>query len=684
MAEKNETSIFNRLTNFFGSPQTAQQEKLRQPVNPKYSNGGLYAKNGQTPNKGKTVIATAKDARDKELQIRQLKQERMLSMQWHKAAYDIAMTELNTANDVKVMYRDANLMDYMPEIGTALDIMAEEVCTPNREGFILNVESKSERIKKVLQDLFLNRLQVNMTLPMIARAVAKYGNNYMLLNFDSKRGVIGWKQLPVEQIERYENGMTAPYEINGMVSKGAFNDFTQSGETWFSWVGSSQISAYRNWQIAHFRLLYDSIMLPYGCSVLNKARRHFRMLSMMEDAMLLYRMDKSVERRVYKINVGAMDEADVPAHIESIVDAFKRSYNVDKETGQLDLKANFLSQNSDFFIPFREGMESKIEALPSASNPTQMDDIKYVQNKVLTAIRTPKAFINFDGDSSPGEGKNLSLLDVRFTITIKRLQQTLIMELNKIAQIHLMMLGFNDDLMNFTLTMNNPSSQAEMLEIENIGKKIQVAKDAGSDVGGGIPLCSLQWIWKNIMHWSDSEISENLNNIRLEKALGFELENTQQIIRRTGVFNPVDNIYGEPNADYQMGGGGQEGGPEGEGGPGGFGGGGGGLDFGDEGMAVGGEGEMPMGDAMGAEPGGETEGPDIGGAPGPESGGPNESVETVKPLLTEEKVKRPKLNKPNKSILEENIPLYDKTFFINEEMDKMTKSLSEYISTHTK
>lgn len=667
MAENKDISIFSRLTKFFSNPQPVQQEKIRQPRNHHYSSNGLYARKP----KEKNVIATAKSEAEKEMMIRQLKQERLLSMQWHKANYDLAIQELGATNDVKMMYRDVNLMDYMPEIGTALDIMSEEACMPNHEGFILNVESKSERIKKVLLDLFQNRLQVNMVLPMIARAIAKYGNNYMLLNFDSKRGIIGWKQLPVEQMERYENGMESPHESNGTVPIGTFNDFTKSGETWFTWLGNSQISAYRNWQIAHFRLLYSSEMLPYGCSVINKARRHFRMLSMMEDAMLLYRMDKSVERRVYKINVGAMDEADVPAHIESIVDAFKRSYSVDKTTGQLDLKANFLSQNSDYFIPFREGMESKIEALPSANNSTQMDDIKYVLNKVLTAIRTPKAFINFDGESSPGEGKNLSLLDVRFCITIKRLQQTMIMELNKVAQIHLMMLGFVDDLMNFTLTMNNPSSQAEMLEIENLGKKIQIAKDAGSDVGDGIPLCSLQWIWKNIMHWSDSEISENLNNIRLEKALGKELEKTPEIIRRTGIFNPVDNIYGVPGADYQEGGADPNGGENG-GMPGG-----GGLDFGDDGMAMGNEGEMPMEDAMGAEPdmgGGDM--PDMGGE-APAAEGPNESVKSDKNLLVESKGKQKK--KPKKSILEEQVPLYDKTFFINEEMDKMVKSLAEVI-----
>ena len=254
----------------------------------------------------------------------------------------------------------------------------------------------------------------------------------------------------------------------------------------------------------------------------------------------------------------------------------------------------------DFFIPVRDdSAPNPIETLSAGQNLTAMDDIKYIQNKVLTALRIPKSFLNFD--EAQGDGKNLSLLDVRFTRTVNRVQQALIMELNKIAIIHLCLLGFFDELNNFTLTMNNPSSQAEMLELENVAKRVTTAKDAVSDPGGGIPLTSMTWAWKNIMKWSDKEIQRNLEEIRLETALAAELQKTTQIIKKTGLFDPVDNIYGEPGAEYQDAP--DANAEDGGGAPGG----GGGMpigtgdmsfgdDTGDDGMETGEEGEMSMQD----------------------------------------------------------------------------------------
>ena len=371
-------------------------------------------------------------------------------------------------------------------------------------------------------------------------------------------------------------------------------------KTKFVWVGQSEYIPYREFQIAHFRLLYDSQFLPYGVSILNKARRHFRMLSMMEDMMLVYRMDRSVERRVFKINVGAIDEKDVPAYVQEIANNFKRTPIIDPMTGQIDLRKNVMNNLEDFFIPVRDdSAPNPIETLSAGQNLTAMDDIKYIQNKVLTALRIPKSFLNFD--EAQGDGKNLSLLDVRFTRTVNRVQQALIMELNKIAIIHLCLLGFFDELNNFTLTMNNPSSQAEMLELENVAKRVTTAKDAVSDPGGGIPLTSMTWAWKNIMKWSDKEIQRNLEEIRLETALAAELQKTTQIIKKTGLFDPVDNIYGEPGAEYQ-----DTPDANAEDGGGAPGGGGGmpigtgdmsfGDDTGDDGMETGEEGEMSMQD----------------------------------------------------------------------------------------
>ena len=273
------------------------------------------------------------------------------------------------------------------------------------------------------------------------------------------------------------------------------------------------------------------------------------MLSLMEDMMLIYRLERSIERRVYKIYVGNIDDEDVQAYVNQIADNFKRTEIVDPATGQLDLRKNILDVSQDIFIPVRdENAPNPIDTLQAGQNLTAMDDIKFIQNKVLTALRMPKEFLNFE--NSAGDGKNLSMLDIRFAKTINKIQQALLMELTKIVTIHLYVLGFVDDLTNFKLSMNNPSSQSEMLELDNLSKKIQIAQTAVSDPGNGIQLMSWTRALKEILGYDDDEIKANLNEIRLEHALASELEKTSQIIKKTGLFNSVDRIYGDPNAEY--------------------------------------------------------------------------------------------------------------------------------------
>ena len=1470
------------------------------------------------------VVDIARSPQERDMKILQAKQQKLMARQWYRAQVNINNQSLAGLNDVRLMYRDVDLMDCMPEIGTALDLISEEACYVGESGTLVNVSSGSERVKGVLQDLFVNRLSINTTLPMLTRAMLKYGNAFWLLHTDAQMGVLGWKELPVYEIERYENGMDCPYTNGYSVNTNNIDD--HKDETRFIWVGQQQATEYRNWQIAHFRLLYDSSMLPYGClvgdtrietengykemsdirigdkvwtfnkttnerelsevtmamdkgvketflletahyylegtsdhkvlvlengktnykeigqllngdliicsnaekkefkeieidkselkqfektnkstywwdnyidnipnyvtvdfaklfgfllgdgwlshgyhimfalgehktlndtycnflkkfsgknvnfvkntnkkrkleyhtafvgskmlftvlkrmgfngnaytkripswvfeasieikkafldgiidadgslriasdkisynieltnkqlikdiktlaqsigyrvgkvckrnrighvsytvtekpivsrhesfyinfyqeknngdkikenifeesqgfcvervknitptgmkrtyditvdnnnsnffangivthncSFLHKARRHFRMLSMMEDMMLIYRLDRSVERRVFKINVGAIDEADVPAYVQQIADSFKRTEIIDPMTGQVDLRKNimpvwkktpiplldgrtitiedlaneyengkvnyvysvqdetkqivpgkvvwcgknytakkmvkitlddntfmvmapehevvmrdgtkkradkicegesvmpfyrldetlgsktkaeyeqvynpnsglyefthrlvakellkednentihhinfnrhdntpsnlkwmswdahkdlhtslnsdplvrksrselkrklwnegdnreiysrnmriefdkvvwdeieyairngeiysqksmvdFINENlieylssinpsrklrhnhfiskmtvrerihdlgfkdfdeyienienkyglrshydvlneqkseraianeaykslgdkrveanytiefddfiwdalrervldgtlnhgtdildyintnllvyvnvinntfmlkmnqgtllrllrkkgfkgskdyidkikknhkvksveyingddvycmtvvglngeedrhnfalrtfnedeswsdsgcfvsncqtNDFFIPVREdGAASPIETLPAGQNLTAMDDIKYIQNKIVTALRVPKTFLNFEETS--GDGKNLSLLDVRFMRTVNRIQQALLLELNKIATIHLLMLGFTDDLTNFTLEMANPSSQAEMLELENLAKKVTTAKDAVSDPGGGMPLTSMTWVWKHIFKWSDKEIQQNLEELRLETALAAELQQTTQIIKKTHIYDPVDNIYGEPGAEYSANP--QQG--QDDGGMGGAGGGGGmpmggDMDFGDE-MggedAMGAEGDMDMGAAADedAAMNGGGEQPMEGGAPNLaemvtsslKQNVLNELSKRKEALVKKDKVVKDKLferylntiSDRSKKYETKQQPIYDKAFFMNEEMNDLINKMT--------
>lgn len=637
------------------------------------------------------VIFKTKNREEYEQKKLALKQQKLLSAQWKRANIDIANDALMGLNNIRLMYRDADLMDGFPEIGAALDIVSDETCNVSDKGVMVNVYSQSERIKAILEDLFINRLDLHVTLPMICRAMCKYGNQYLLLNINEENGVIGWKQLPVYEMERYDVGTQNPYIAASTYNTNNIN----INETTFVWVGRNEAIPYRNWQIAHFRLLYDSLYLPYGISYLHKARRHWRMLSMMEDMMLIYRLERSIERRVYKIYVGTIDDADVPAFVNQIADNFKRTPIIDPQTGQIDLRRNILDVSQDFFIPVRDAnAATPIDTLPAAQNLTAMDDIKFIQNKVITGLRMPRAFLNFEENA--GDGKNLALMDIRFARTVNRIQQALLMELTKVATIHLFLLGFQDDLSNFNLTMNNPSSQAEMLEIENLGKKIDIVKNAVSDSGNGIPVMSWTKALKQILKWDDNEITQNLEEIRLEKALSGELAKTWDIIKRTKIFDPVDNIYGEPDAEYTDAPPGEDAGLGAGGGGGSFGGDlgggddlGGSLDLDGEGDLSGDEGSMSMDDAVSDNAGG---GNDMSMEQ------PMEALlnHFSNKLLTEKTNLDKKLkNKQNdyfnlykKHLTEKalkakgniaNAPIFQDNFIINEEINSIVKNLEDKI-----
>lgn len=648
------------------------------------------------------VLYRTKDKGDYEAKKLELQQDKYLKDRWIKANVDLSVTAYSGLNNIKLMYRDADLMDAFPEIGAALDIVAEESSIVNDEGMVVNVYSKSDRIKSILEDLFVNRLNIQLLAPMIIRAMCKYGNQFMLLDIDHKLGIKGWKQLPVFNVERIENGVQNPYSAGQSMAVNSIGTKDGDLSTKFVWLdeSNSQIP-FREWQIAHFRLLTNSMYLPYGVSYLNSARRHWRMLSLMEDMMLIYRLERSIERRVYKIFVGAIDDADVQAYVEQIANNFKRTPIVDPMTGQVDLRKNILSVDQDIFIPVRDpNAPTPIDTLPSAQNLTAMDDIKFVQNKVLTALRIPKTFLNFE--EATGDGKNLALLDIRFTRTVNRIQQAFLMELTKIASIHLYLLGFEDELTNFSLSMNNPSTQAEQLEIDNMEKKITAIRDAISDPGNGIPVMSQTRALKLIMKWSDKDIKENLEEIRLERGIAAELEKTSQIIKKTGIFDTVDRIYGEPGAEYQEDQQ-QEGGPEDMGGgappAGGEGDFGGGLDdlgtegADDTGDIAGEEGSMPTAD-MGGEQ--DTEGAPEGGTGGEEM--PSESRKARKPLINESKIRKiankdknlnfllesylkrfSNANKKTNTASIERAKVFDDSLMINEEFNKMLDSIDDFV-----
>jgi len=480
--------------------------------------------------KTELLKTTSKQEYDKELL--QAQQTYYLANQWTKIESNLYTQAVYYEPTRLASFYDYESMEYTPEISAALDIYGEESTTVDQNGYMLQIYSESKRIKGILTDLFNNVLDINTNLPMWTRNTCKYGDNFVYLKLDPEKGVVGCMQLPNIEIERLERGMPAksqnveePKENRGLR---------------FKWKAKDM--EFNSWEIAHFRLMGDDRKLPYGTSMLEKARRIWKQLLLSEDAMLIYRTSRAPERRVFKVFVGNMDDKDVEPYVQRVANKFKRSQVVDSQTGNVDMRFNQMAVDQDYFIPVRDPAQaSPIETLPGAQNLSEIADIEYIQKKLLTALRVPKAFLGFE--EVVGEGKNLSLQDIRFARTINRIQKCMIAEMNKIAIIHLFLLGFEDELSNFTLGLTNPSTQADLLKIDVWKEKILLYKDAVTAIEGIAPV-SVSWAKKHVLGFSDEEIKLDLQQQRIEKAVGAELTNTATIITHTGIFDNIDKLYG--------------------------------------------------------------------------------------------------------------------------------------------
>ena len=468
----------------------------------------------------------------------QAQQNYYLANQWSKIEHNLYTQAVYYEPTRLSSFYDYESMEFTPEIGAALDIYAEESTTINQDGFMLQIYSESRRIKSILTDLFNNNLDINTNLPMWTRNTCKYGDNFVYLKLDPEKGITGCMQLPIIEIERLEAGM------GGKASDPETNPTKK--HTKFKW--KQKDLEFNTWEVAHFRLLGDDRRLPYGTSMLEKARRIWKQLLLSEDAMLIYRTSRAPERRIFKVFVGNMDDADVEPYIQRFANKFKRDQVVDHKTGNVDMRFNQMAVDQDYFVPVRDPAQaSPIETLAGAQNLSEIADIEYIQKKLLTALRVPKAFLGFE--ETVGDGKNLSLQDIRFARTINRIQKNMIQELNKIAIIHLFILGFEEEIGNFTLSLTNPSTQADLLRIDVWKEKILLYKDLVADPGSGIAAVSQSWAKKHILGFSDEEIKLDLQQQRIERAVGEELKKTAEVITHTGLFDNLDKLYGKKEGE---------------------------------------------------------------------------------------------------------------------------------------
>ena len=484
------------------------------------------------------------------------------------------------------LFRDYDTMDMDPIISSALDIYADECLTYNEMGKMLTVHSANNNVKEILENLFDDILNIRFNLWSWVRNMTKYGDFFLKLYITPEYGIYMVEPISAYNVERIEN--SDPYNKRYVKFQIRPTDTAQS-------------EVLENYEMAHFRLMSDSNFLPYGKGMIEGARRVWKQLSLMEDAMLIHRIMRAPEKRIFYTDIGNIAPAEVDNYMQKMMDKMKKVPYMDEQTGEYNLRFNLQNMVEDYYIPVRGGDSgTKIDTL-GGMEWTGTEDIEYLRNKMMAALKIPKAFLGYEEGIS---GKaTLASEDVRFARTIQRLQRIITSELSKIAMVHLYAQGYRDEsLVDFELELTNPSTIFEKEKIEIWTDKVSVATDMIEN-----KLFSFDWIYKHIFNMSEDDIKEVRDQV---------VEDAKQRFRFTSIEEDGDDPAKpfkkiKPDDDDKEG--------DGEDGP--DGGGGGDDDLG----GLGDLGDLGKGgpDDEGGDKGGE---PDLGG---PE-GGPEDLMKETK------------------------------------------------------
>jgi len=404
------------------------------------------------------------------------------------------------------LYSDYEAMDHDPIIAAALDIMSDETTNRNEYGDILNINSSDENVRKVLHNLFYDVLNIEFNLSTWIRNMCKYGDFYLKMEVSEKFGVYNVIPLSVYEVVREEG--TDPdnpsytrftMDPNGLAS-GATNTIRRDQFT------------LENYEVAHFRLLTDSNYLPYGRSYLEPSRKVFKQLMLMEDAMLIHRIMRAPEKRVFYVNVGAIPPDQVEQFMAETVNKMKKTPYIDQNTGDYNLKYNMQNITEDFYVPVRGNDSSTKIDTTKGLEYTSTEDIEYLKHKMMAALKIPKPFLGYEEGV---EGKStLAGMDVRFARTVERVQRIVESELTKIALVHLYAQGFTDEqLVDFKIELTTPSIIYEQEKVELYTAKTTVAKEMTDS-----KLFSKDWVYENIFGLSPDQYNEQKDSM-IEDAL---------------------------------------------------------------------------------------------------------------------------------------------------------------------
>ena len=393
------------------------------------------------------------------------------------------------------LFKDYEAMDNDSIISAALDIYADESTLKNEFGDILEIKSGKKEIQQILHNLFYDVLNVEFNLYPWIRMMCKYGDFYLQMHIVEKLGVVNVQPLSPYAVTRQEG--IDPERPDSV-------EFVYD-ETYGGVVGSygktkNGNKVFENYEVAHFRLLQDTNFLPYGKSMIEQPRKTWKQLTLMEDAMMIHRIMRAPQKRAFKIDIGNIPPAEVDAYMQKVINKMKKVPYMDKNTGDYNMKFNLQNMIEDFYLPVRGGnSNTSIEDI-GGLEWTGVDDIEYLRNRMMAGLRVPKAFLGYDEGV---EGKaTLAAEDVRFARTIERLQRIFVSELTKIAIVHLYTQGYtNEDLVDFSLHLTNPSSIAEQEKLDIWDKKVSLADSLKSN-----KMISEDWIYEKIWNLTKDEV----------------------------------------------------------------------------------------------------------------------------------------------------------------------------------
>ena len=420
-----------------------------------------------------------------------------------------------------MIYSEYDVMDQDAIIASALDILADESTLKNDMGEVLSIRSANEDIQNILYNLFYDVLNIEFNMWMWIRQMCKYGDFFLKLEIAEKFGVYNVIPYTAYHMERQEGyNPENPQEIRYIYNPEGFVGGGTSSSGYYTVNQNPDNTTgivFDNYEMAHFRLVGDVNYLPYGRAYIEPARKLFKQYTLMEDAMLIHRIARAPEKRIFYVNVGAIPPNEIETFMQKTISSMKRTPFMDEKTGEYNLKYNMQNMLEDFYIPVRgNDNTTKIDTTPGLQYDG-IQDVEYLRGKLFAALKIPKAFLGYEEGV---EGKaTLAQQDIRFARTIDRIQRIILSELNKIALVHLYTQGYTDEtLTNFTLNMTTPSIIYDQERIELMKSKAELSATLLEQ--GLVPS---DWIYDNIYHFSEDQYDEYRDLVREDAKRKFRI-----------------------------------------------------------------------------------------------------------------------------------------------------------------